>query len=149
MNPTAIESIPYFVRLTETIGTAGQPNVDRIETIREAGYEAVINLRPESDTPPEERALVEREGMEYVQLPVVWDAPTVENVEQFFAEMRSREGKRVFVHCAMNMRVSVFMYLYRVVVQNVSPAEAADDMHRIWTPNETWQRLIDQVLERR
>ena len=112
---SSLETIPHFLRLSDRIGTAGQPSAEQFAAIQEAGYEVVVNLRPPADTLPNERDLVESSGMAYVSIPVIWDAPTVEDVEQFFATMQANEDKRVFVHCAMNMRVSAFMYLYRVV----------------------------------
>ena len=147
MTNETLEAIPDFLRLSDRIGTAGQPDAEQFAAIREAGYEVVINLRPPADTLPNERALVEGEGMEYVSIPVVWTVPTVENVEQFSTIMQANEGKHVFVHCAKNMRVSAFMYLYRVLKENVAPKDAARDLHRIWQPNPTWQALIEQVIK--
>lgn len=147
MPSDTLESIPDFLGLSDRIGTAGQPSAEQFASIREAGYEVVINLRPPADALPNERALVEGEGMEYVSIPVVWEAPTIENAEQFFAAMQANEGRRVFVHCARNMRVSAFMYLYRVVKQQVAPEVAVRDLHRIWEPNPTWQQLIEQVTK--
>ncbi len=147
MSHTSLEAIPHFLRLSDQIGTAGQPTAEQLAIVKAAGYEVVVNLRPAADTLPNECALVEGNGMEYISIPVIWDAPKVEDVEQFFATMQANEGKQVFVHCAMNMRVSAFMYLYRIVKQNVAPEVAAQDLHRIWEPNPTWQNLIAQVLE--
>jgi protein tyrosine phosphatase (PTP) superfamily phosphohydrolase (DUF442 family) len=146
MSNPSVEAIPYFLRLSSRIGTAGQPHIDQFAAIREAGYEVVVNLRPASDTPPDERALVEQIGMEYVHIPVFWDAPTAENIEQFFATMQTNKDKCVFVHCARNMRVSAFIYLYRIIKGNVAPEEAARDLHRIWQPNPIWQALIERTL---
>ena len=148
MSDSSITKIPNFLRLSDHIGTAGQPSVDEFATIREAGYEVVVNLRPLADTPPNEHGLVEQHGMHYISIPVVWDMPTVENVEQFFSRMQANEGKRIFVHCAKNMRVSAFMYLYRIIKQKVSPGDALTGLHRVWVPNPTWRQLIALVLQR-
>lgn len=147
MSNPSLEAIPHYLRLSDRIGTAGQPSAEQFAAIQEAEYQVVVNLRPPGDTLPNEHALVEGSGLGYVSIPVIWDAPTVADVEQFFATMQANENKRVFVHCAMNMRVSAFMYLYRVVKQNVAPEVAAQDLHRIWEPNPTWRHLIEQVLE--
>jgi len=146
MSNQALETVPHFLRLSDRVGTAGQPSEDQFAAIRQAGYEVVINLRPLDAALPNEQALVENEGMTYISIPIEWEAPTVENVEQFFAAMQANDGKNLFVHCALNMRVSACMYLYRVIREKVAPVQAAQDLHRIWTPDPTWQRLIDQVL---
>jgi len=146
MSNQDLEAIPRFLRLSDRVGTAGQPGEDQFAAIRQAGYEVVINLRPLDAALPDEQALVENEGMAYISIPIDWDTPTVENIEQFFAAMQANHGKRIFVHCALNMRVSACLYLYRVVREGVPPVQAAQDLHRIWTPNPTWQKLMDQVL---
>lgn len=147
LNTSSLEAIPHYLRLSDRIGTAGQPSTEQFAAIQKAGYDVVVNLRPPADTLPDECALVEGNGMAYVSIPVIWNAPTIENVERLFAVMQANEDRRVFVHCAMNMRVSAFMYLYRIVKQNVAPEVAVQDLHRIWEPNPTWQHLIEQVLE--
>ncbi|MCW3099540.1 MAG: Beta-lactamase hydrolase-family protein [Chthonomonadaceae bacterium] len=146
MASRSLENIPDFLCLSERIGTSGQPRAEQFTAIRDAGYDVVINLRPLADALPDERSLVENAGMTYISIPVVWEAPTVEDVAQFFTAMQANDGKRVFVHCALNMRVSAFLYLYRVAREKVAPEQAAHDLHRIWTPNPTWQTLIDKTL---
>lgn len=141
-----LDSITDFLRLSDRIGTAGQPREEQFTAIQQAGYEVVVNLRPLADTPPREQAIVESQGMEYISIPVIWEAPTVEDVARFFEVMQANENKRVFVHCARNMRVSAFMYLYRVVQERMPAEEAAHDLHRIWEPNPVWQKLIDHVV---
>jgi hypothetical protein len=59
--------------------------------------------------------------------------------------MEKYRDRRIFVHCAANMRVSVFVYLYRCLT-GTPPTEAATALHAIWHPNPTWQALIDEVL---
>jgi protein tyrosine phosphatase (PTP) superfamily phosphohydrolase (DUF442 family) len=138
--------IQDFYRISERVGTAGQPTPAQVESLGECGYEVVINLRPSSDCLPSERRLVEAQGLEYVHIPVDWENPAEEDVTAFFEAMTARTGKRIFVHCARNMRVSAFIYLYRVKVEGAQPEIAQDDLYRIWAPNETWLRLIERVL---
>lgn len=143
-----LEDILNFVPLDGRIGTAGQPSAEQWRAVGEAGYQVVVNLAmPDSlGFLADEADLVAAQGMQYIAQPVVWTAPTARDVEQFFVTMRAHEDEKVFVHCAMNMRVSAFLYLYRVKVQGASEEEARAAMQRIWTPNETWQQLIDEVL---
>lgn len=140
-----LEDIYNFLPLTDRVATAGQPTEAELAAVKAAGYEAVINLLP-VDSPnalPEEAEIVAGLGLEYVTIPVDWTSPRAADAERFFDALNSYGGRRVFVHCAANMRVSAFMYLYRTLRRHVSPAEAVQDLHRIWIPNETWQRFID------
>ena len=148
MPSTQLEDVLNYLAISDTIGTAGQPGPTQFSAIRAAGYDVVVNLAmPDSaNALPNEQQLVSREGMLYVHIPVVWERPTAQNLEQFFDVMARCRGKRVFVHCAMNMRVSVFVYLYRVIWLGVSQDSARVDLLRIWQPNATWQRFLDDSL---
>lgn len=109
----------------------------------------VINLAlPESlNALADEQAVVEAENMQYLHIPVIWDNPTFENIKRFFTVMEANVDKHVFVHCAANMRVSAFMYLYHLIHERISNEDAKRKLHQIWVPNEIWQRFITQVIE--
>ena len=96
---------------------------------------------------PDEKQVVENLGMQYVHIPVVWENPTLEDLEQFFSVMKANADQKIFVHCAANMRVSAFMYLYRRIHDRMSDEEAKKYLSQIWQPNEIWQKFIAQVLE--
>ena len=143
-----LEDIYNYLKLSEFIGTSGQPSEAQITEIAQAGYKLVINLAL-SDTKhslPDERLAVESHGMEYIHLPVIWERPTVENLDAFCDVMDANRGKKIFVHCAANMRVSAFMALYRIRRQGWKPEEAFRDMQRIWTPEGWWQEFILAAL---
>lgn len=150
MVETTIATIPHFLQLSETVATAGQPTEAQIAALQTAGYRVVINLALPSSANalPNEQALVEMEGMTYIHIPVLWEEPTLADVEQFFSAMQTYAGQPVFVHCAKNMRVSAFMYLYRWLCQGVNETIAKHDLHRIWTPNDRWQAFMAQVVQR-
>lgn len=142
-----ITSIYNFLQLSN-VATAGQPTVTQFSDIKNAGYEIVVNLALPTSTNalPNEQELVETQGMEYVHIPVAWENPTLEDIERFFRVMQTNADKNVFVHCAMNMRVSAFMYLYRLIHEHISEEEAKQNLHKIWVPNQTWQQFIEQVM---
>lgn len=145
----AIEAIYNYVKISETIATAGQPTESQFPLIRDAGYQMVLNLAlpTSSNAVTNEQVLVENLGMEYCSIPVQWENPTLEDIEQFFATMQANHDRRVFVHCAANMRVSAFIYLYRMLCQKIDSSVAAADLYRIWAPNAIWQQFMDQVIQ--
>jgi len=151
MSAQRIEGILNYLPISETIGTAGQPTEAQFAAIGADGYEAVVNLAmPDSSNAlPNEGELVAEQGMDYVHIPVVWDAPTMADLERFFAVMEGYRDKKVFVHCAVNMRVSVFVLLYRVLRLGVPLGEARKDMLEIWAPNEVWQSFMEDALAER
>lgn len=148
MSSTSVETIFNFLPISDSIATAGQPTESQLAALKEAGYQVVVNLALPTSTNaiPNEQAIVEAEGLEYVHIPVLWEEPTIEDIEQFFKVMQTHRDQKVLVHCAMNMRVSAFMYLYRILCEQTSETVAAQDLQRIWTPNETWQAFIQRVI---
>lgn len=148
VEPT-IATIPNFLQVSKTVATAGQPTEAHIAAIRAAGYRVVINLALPSSANAlaNEQALVETEGMTYIHIPVLWEEPTLADVRQFFSVMQAYGSQPVFVHCAKNMRVSAFMYLYRRLCEGIDETIAKRDLHTIWTPNDRWQAFIAQVVQ--
>ncbi|MEW6492796.1 MAG: protein tyrosine phosphatase family protein [Cyanobacteriota bacterium] len=145
----SIQSIYNFLKLSDSIATSGQPTKEQFSTIKEAGYQVLVNLAlPESPNAlPDEKKVVEALGMQYVHIPVIWENPKIEDVTHFFSVMKANADKTIFVHCAANMRVSAFMYLYRRIHEHISEEEAKQDLHQIWVPNEVWQKFMEQVVE--
>lgn len=146
---TLLGEIYNFRAVGDGLGTAGQPTESQFGLIREAGFEAVINLAlPTSDNAlAHEGSIVTGLGMSYVHIPVNFNAPTSQDFRSFCRVMEAFEGRRVFVHCAANMRVSAFVFLYRVLRQRVPPSEAEGDLHAIWQPDDVWSRFMQNQLQ--
>ena len=71
-----------------------------------------------------------------------FDAPTVENVRDFAATMDEWAGKKIFVHCAANYRVSTFVALYGELRLGWTRERADALVHELWQPNDTWRAFI-------
>jgi protein tyrosine phosphatase (PTP) superfamily phosphohydrolase (DUF442 family) len=144
-----LEQIREYYRVEEDIYTAGQPTEDQIILLGHERFEVVINLAT-SHSPnalQDEQQLVMANGMAYVHIPVEWENPTLEDLHKFFHFFSTYGSFKTFVHCAKNMRVSAFVFLYQTLVENKDPATCLLDMLTIWKPNETWQAFIDHGLE--
>ncbi len=130
--------------LSPTLATAGMPRPEDLSLLAGQGYRAVINLAlPDSPGAIEdEGGCVRALGMDYVSIPVVWEAPQLEDYRAFCAAMDARRGLPVFVHCVLNMRVSAFCYAYRVQRLGVPEAQARADLLAIWEPDEVWNAFL-------
>ncbi len=142
-----MEAIANYYSINPNLATSGQPTREQFQQIADAGYNTVVNLAlPSSDNAlVDEGAIVTALGMVYVQIPVVWETPTLNDVQLFFDVMQALQHRKTWVHCALNMRVSCFVYLFRKHMLNCPDAEALYPMQAIWQPNEVWQRLIQDV----
>ena len=148
-SPTSLPEIYSFRAVGDKLGTAGQPTAEQFRMVREAGFEAVINL----DLPTSNNALANEGsldtslGMSYVHIPVDFKAPTSQDFRAFCRVMEAFDERPVFVHCAANKRVSAFVFLYRVLCQRIALPDAERDLHAIWQPDEVWSRFIQEQLK--
>ena len=126
-------------------GQLSQRDIGRLPAL---GIDAVINLAlpTSSNALPGEAELITRQGMAYVHIPVPWERPELSQLGRFFGALKAFEGGKVWVHCAMNMRVSAFLYLYRRLCLGESDEAASHPMREVWVPNATWQAFIDDAL---
>src|SRR5712664_2721765 len=149
MIASPLSEIYNFRSLGAKLATGGQPTEAQLRLIREAGIDTVINLAlPTSDNAlPNEGSTVTGLGMSYIHIPVNFQTPASQDFRAFCGVMHAFEGRRVFVHCAANMRVSAFVYLYRVMFKDVPASEARRDLNAIWHPDDVWSKFIEQQLE--
>lgn len=148
---TDLEKIRAYLRIDDKLATAGQIQYDEIQAIQEAGFDVVVNLAPaRQERNGEEGFRVTEAGMTYIQIPVDWENPSPRDLQLFFDVMKANEDRAVFVHCFANMRVSVFVYLYRTQVLGLSKEEARADLAKIWDPatEAQWARFIEQAESR-
>ena len=148
-SPASLSEIYSFRAVGDKLGTAGQPTQEQFRMVREAGFEAVINLAlPTSDNAlANEGSVVTNLGMSYVHIPVDFKAPASQDFRAFCRVMEAFDERPVFVHCAANKRVSAFVFLYRVLCQRIALPEAERDLRAVWQPDEIWSRFIQEQLK--
>ena len=121
-----------------------------MKAVAEAGTQVVINLAPATvrDALPNEDALVESLGMKYIQIPVDWNHPIRQNLDDFFQAMDDHKDQKVLVHCQANYRASSFIMLYRVLRLGWKEEDAVQIMEKIWNPEDfpVWQKFLDENL---
>jgi protein tyrosine phosphatase (PTP) superfamily phosphohydrolase (DUF442 family) len=149
--PDPLSALYHYRRISNKIATAGQPTSDQFQAIAAEGFEVVINLglQDADYALPDEQALVESLGLIYESIPVLWQEPTQQNFEQFVDCMHRHEGKKQFIHCAANMRVSVFVALFQILEQGLPADHVLNELEEVWTPNQVWQLFINESLKRR
>ena len=144
-----LEAIYNYRRLSGSIATAGQPSEAQLRDVAQAGFEVVINLSwTDSDGSLEnEEPLLESLGVVYEPIPVMWERPTEKDLDRFFETMTAHDGKKLFIPCAANMRVSVFMALFRILKEDWPRADALEEISHVWEPNAIWKSFIKTVLK--
>ena len=85
-------------------------------------------------------------GIEYIHIPVRFDAPSRIDLERFFDAMDRCKDRRVWVHCAANLRVTAFLGLYRRLRLGWPEEDAFSLMKDVWEPNAVWSAFIGSQL---
>jgi protein tyrosine phosphatase (PTP) superfamily phosphohydrolase (DUF442 family) len=140
-----LSEIYQYRQAAPDLATSGQPREEQFAAIAAAGYEVVINLALHDDprySLPDEPATVRALGLDYVHVPVIFDAPTEQDLVAFFQAMDRFRGKRIWLHCAANFRVTAFLGLYRQLRDGWSHEDAFELMHDVWEPNRVWAAFL-------
>ena len=134
------------IRYSSNLTTAGQPLEEQFRALAEAGFQRVIFLafNDHKTAVQNEDRVARSAGLEFVHIPVAWDAPTISDFTTFAAVMHAVD--KTLVHCEVNFRASVFGFLYQVIYLGTPAEEAWSLLKSIWIPNETWETFIVYVL---
>jgi protein tyrosine phosphatase (PTP) superfamily phosphohydrolase (DUF442 family) len=134
------------VQVDGRIATSGALNEQAVADMAAAGYKHLIDLLPADNQYAlrDERAIAERNGLQYVHIPVAFGAPSSADLELFENAMLATGSDKVWVHCAANMRVTAFVSLYGQRKLGWSAERAQALRAEVWQPDAIWQAFIEK-----
>ena len=142
----SIEESYNFRRINPNLTTSGLVSVAQLNDLQREGYDAVINLLPDSyeHAVADEARIVRDQGLDYVYIPVDFEAPARADLEAFFEAMDARSSDKVHVHCAANYRVTAFYSLYAFRRGLSTKDEANELVQSVWNPADfpAWSAFI-------
>ena len=142
-----LKKIFNYYKVPDLFETSGQPNNKQLISIANGGYEAVINLAPNTTIEGRiinEEGILKSNNITYIHIPVDFNNPLDEDFNKFVAALEQNKHKKIWVHCAANMRVSAFVFKYRRDVLGLSPKNIEEDLEAIWVPNKTWGSFLEK-----
>lgn len=139
---------PNIVQISPLLVSSGQPTAQSLARLRQLGFGAVIYLAPPTvpDAVPEESALVQDQGLDFVNIPIPFGKPTAADFVEFKAALQRFSGRKVLVHCQVNMRGSSMVFLHRVLVGQEAPDVAYEAVAQVWSPDGIWREFIVSML---
>jgi protein tyrosine phosphatase (PTP) superfamily phosphohydrolase (DUF442 family) len=149
MRASPTTAIYNYRPVTAELLTSGQPTETQLAALAKEGVEVVINLALHNDprySLRDEPGLVKSLGMQYVHIPVQFDAPSEADLLQFFDAMDRHQGQKTLVHCAANKRVTAFLVLYFMIKQGWPEEQAFALIHEVWSPDQVWSSFISAML---
>jgi protein tyrosine phosphatase (PTP) superfamily phosphohydrolase (DUF442 family) len=149
--PAPVDGIvaPNVHVISPTLTTAGQPDRASLQNLKANGYEAVIYLAmgDTKDAVSDEADLLKGQAIQYVHVPIPWQTPVTKHLTAMAEALKTMEGKKVLVHCQMNMRASAMTFLYRTIYAKEDPAVAWKDVKAVWTPADQWGKFVEDQLK--
>jgi len=139
--------IPRFIQVSNGLFRGGQPTQKGFELLKQRGIKTVINFRMEND----ESAVVEKLGMNYVQIPVEdirpWTQIPEAAIAKYFELVNNPANYPIFFHCRRGAeRTGAMAGFYRIAVQGWTAKKAyseARDVGMRWF----YQGLKTQLYE--
>ncbi len=142
-----LTGIPSFLKLNGQVWTGGQPTMEHLSKLKEAGIKVIINLRPHGEhNGAREEAKVKELGMSYFNIPVVYREPDELDADDFLkiTDEQLKNGP-VFIHCAAAIRVGAFWMIRRVLRDGWEFDKALEEANKIGLRNQA--HLIDFAKE--
>ena len=141
-----MKNIQNYIKIDDNISTSGQASKSEFEVISKNGFEVVINLAlyNSDNALKNEDKIVNKNNMTYIHIPVSWENPEKEKLEQFIGILKSLKTKKIFIHCAKNYRVSMFMHIYKQIVLKDDSKLILPDNYKI---NTTWKKFIKKAIK--
>jgi protein tyrosine phosphatase (PTP) superfamily phosphohydrolase (DUF442 family) len=139
-----MSNILNYIKINELISTSGQPTPEQFKQIAQEGFEVVINLalHNASNAIENEDIVVTDLNMAYFHIPVNFENPKASDLKLFVNTLQALGANKVWVHCALNYRVSAFMYVYHKYVLKTPFDDIDLSMFEQWGPDSKWQELI-------
>lgn len=118
--PNAAEPLPGWV-------TGGQPTAEQLTAFKAAGGEVVLDNRdPMEPRPLDEPAAVRAAGMEYVSLPIVHGAVTLDTMKQMHDALKKLAGRKALLHCSSGNRTAAAMIPYLMLDKGMDQDKAVE-----------------------
>jgi len=121
--------IDNFGRVNDNFYRGAQPKGQDYTDLAALGVKALVNLTSD-DVDPSERAMAERAGMHYFQIPMTThQPPTTTQLEQFMRLVNDPANQPVYVHCVGGRhRTGVMTAAYRMSADGWTADQAFKEM---------------------
>ena len=131
-----------FVKINDVISTSGQPSKEDFKMIKSDGFELVIDLAPvdyERYSIHDQPAVLKSLKLPYIHIPVDFKAPSTDDFEKFSTALKNNYGKKIWIHCAANYRVTVFFSLWAEKNLGWTETQSNSLIDSIWKSDPNWK----------
>jgi uncharacterized protein (TIGR01244 family) len=141
----AVNGLPNAAEPLEGWVTGGQPTTAHLTALQAAGCQVILDNRdPMEPRPFDEPAAVRAAGMEYVSIPIVHGAVTVDTMQQMHAAVRKLAGRKALLHCSSGNRTAAALIPYLMLDEGMEQEAAVE---RAMTMGLRSAELMELALE--
>lgn len=114
-----------FREITDELAIAGQPTLDELQPLAEAGYRSVVNLRSPDETGflDDEQQKTEFWGLCYVNIPIQIKTLKPDDVSQVIQQLMQLP-KPILIHCDNGIRASTIVLVHLAIKQGMGAEDA-------------------------
>jgi protein tyrosine/serine phosphatase len=121
--------IDNFGRISDSFYRGAQPKGQDYSDLASLGIKTIVNLTSD-DVDVNEKAMVEKAGMKYIQIPMTThEPPTPAKISQFLGIVKNSESTPIYLHCVGGKhRTGVMTALYRMTDEGWTADQAFKEM---------------------
>jgi protein tyrosine phosphatase (PTP) superfamily phosphohydrolase (DUF442 family) len=128
----AIRGLPNAAEPLEGWVTGGQPSTAHLTALHAAGCQVILDNRdPMEPRPFDEPAAVRAVGMEYVSIPIVHGAVTVDTMQQMYEAVKKLAGRKALLHCSSGNRTAAALIPYFILDKGMEQEAAVETAMRM------------------
>jgi protein tyrosine phosphatase (PTP) superfamily phosphohydrolase (DUF442 family) len=123
----AIATVPNASEPIAGIVTGGQPGAADFTALRAAGCEVVVDNRdPMEPRPFDEPKAVLAAGMEYISIPIVHGAVTMDTMQQMHSAVKKLAGRKALLHCSSGNRTAAALIPFLILDKKMEEEPAVE-----------------------
>jgi protein tyrosine/serine phosphatase len=121
--------IDNFGRISDSFYRGAQPKGQDYSDLASLGIKTIVNLTSD-DVDVNEKAMVEKAGMKYIQIPMTThEPPTPAKISQFLGIVKNPDSTPIYLHCVGGKhRTGVMTALYRMTDEGWTADQAFKEM---------------------
>ena len=124
---SAVAGLPNAAEPVSGWITGGQPTEQQIKSFKAAGGEVVVDNRdPMEPRSFDEPGTVRAAGLEYISLPIVHGAVTVQTMKRMHEAAKKLTGKKALLHCSSGNRTSATLIPYLMIDEKMDEESAVE-----------------------
>jgi uncharacterized protein (TIGR01244 family) len=114
-----VPAVRNFTRVDATFACGGAASADAMSSIKQAGFNSVVNLRAATEEGVNVEAATKAAqdaGLKYIWLPFVTASPDATKVDEFLKATAEPSNQPMLIHCTSGGRASMFWAIKRVML---------------------------------